>query len=480
MPLTIKGAADPGLISLPWGLPLERWPTETIAALPRGISRHVVRFVRLDDRVLAVKETNPRIAKYEFKLLRKLQRLEAPCVMPLAVVTGREDASGEPLEAALVTAHLQFSLPYRALFSQSLRAETVVRFVDALAVLLVRLHLLGFYWGDVSLSNALFRRDAAEFTAYLVDAETGELHDTLSDGQRSNDLDQARTNIVGELYDLEAQEHLHESVDPLEVADRLVTRYGELWDALTETGTFTSNIPLHIAERVTALNGMGFDVGELDMRETEDGSAIIIRPKVVDAGHHARRLMRLTGLDVQENQARRLLNDLDEYRAVAAPAGEEESYAAHQWLTTVFEATVRAVPRSFRAKLEPAQIFHEVLDHRWFLAEAAGRDVPMAVAVASYIKHILPDRPDEKAVLGHAPARTSAEKTAEMTAELPRLTEEYETREIPVFEGDNTGAWGQDYDDAPLTRAPVVRKTTKRAAPGRRAPSVPDSPSEPS
>jgi hypothetical protein len=440
-----------------------------------------VRFVRLDDRVLAVKETNPSIAKYEFKLLRKLQRLEAPCVVPLAVVTGREDASGASLEAALVTAHLQFSLPYRALFSQSLREETVVRFVDALAVLLVRLHLVGFYWGDVSLSNALFRRDAAEFTAYLVDAETGELHDTLTNGQRAHDLDLARTNIVGEMYDLEAQERLHEGVDPLALADRLLARYSELWDALTETETFTSNIPLHIAERVTALNNLGFDIGELDMRGAEDGKAIIIRPKVVDAGHHARRLMRLTGLDVQENQARRLLNDLDEYRAVVAPAGEDEGFAAHQWLTKVFEATVRAVPRAFRAKLEPAQIFHEVLDHRWFLAEAAGRDVPMAVAVASYIKHILPDRPDEKAVLGRTLAETSAERTAEMTAELPRLTEEMETRENPQFEGDNTGAWGQDYDDdPPLTRAPVVRKTTKRSAPKRVPPSAPDPPTGPS
>lgn len=448
MPLAIKGAADPGLISLPWSLPLQQWPEDTIAALPRGISRHVVRFVRLDDRVLAIKETNPRIAKYEFKLLRKLRRLNAPCVLPLAVVTGREDASGTPLEAALVTSHLQFSLPYRALFSQSLRAETVVRFVDALAVLLVRLHLVGFYWGDVSLSNALFRRDAAEFTAYLVDAETGELHEALTDGQRAYDLDLARTNIIGEMFDLDAQEHLHESVDPVTVADRLLTRYVELWDALTETEAFTSNIPLHIAERVRALNGLGFDIGELDMREAEDGKAIVIRPKVVDAGHHARRLMRLTGLDVQENQARRLLNDLDEYRAVAAPPGEEEGYAAHQWLTTVFEATVRAVPKEFRAKLEPAQIFHEVLDHRWFLAEAAGHDVPMAVATASYIRHILPERPDEKAVLGPAPTETSAKKTAEMTAELPLLAEEVATREIPHFEGDNTGAWGQGDDEA--------------------------------
>ncbi len=428
-----------------------------------------MRFVKLDDRVLAIKETNPQIAKHEFKLLRKLRALDAPCVLPLAVVTEREDMFGAPLEAALVTAHLQFSLPYRALFSQSLRAETVTRFVDALAVLLVRLHLVGFYWGDVSLSNALFRRDAAEFTAYLVDAETGELHDALTAGQRNYDLELAHTNIVGEMYDLEAQDRLHEGVDPMTVADRLVARYAELWDALTETETFTSNIPLRIAERVTMLNSLGFDIGELDMREAEDGHAIVIRPKVVDAGHHARRLMRLTGLDVQENQARRLLNDLDEYRAVVAPHGEEESYAAHQWLTTVFEPTVRAVPREFRAKLEPAQIFHEVLDHRWFLAEAAGRDVPMAVAVASYVKNILPERPDEKAVLGYSPGEFTAEQAAEMTAELPQLAEEVSTREIPEFEGDNTGGWGRDdYDDEPgepVPPAPVVRKTTKRAAP---------------
>ncbi len=462
MALMINGAADPTLMELPWDLPLTTWPEDTIAALPRGVSRHIVRFVRLGDKVLAVKETNPAIADREFRMLRDLQRLGAPCVLPLAVVTGREDAEGRPLEAALVTAHLQFSLPYRALFSHSLRAETVTRFIDALAVLLVRLHLLGFYWGDVSLSNALFRRDAAEFTAYLVDAETGEMHHALSPGQRSTDLDLARTNIMGEMFDLEAQERLHASVEPASVAERLETRYNELWEALTETETFTSNIPLHIADRVRELNDLGFDVGELDMREAEDGQAIVIRPKVVDAGHHARRLMRLTGLDVQENQARRLLNDLDEYRVVVAPAGEEEGYAAHQWLTTVFEPTVRAIPKQFRAKLEPAQIFHEVLDHRWYLAEAAGRDVPMPVAVASYLKNVLPKRPDERAVLGTS--------LAEMTAELPQLAEEIATREIPVFEGDNTGGWGMIEEPPSPT---IERKTTKRSAPKRSVPKPP-------
>ena len=419
MALSIKGSANGGLIGLPWEIPLEHWPTEHIAALPRGLSRHVVRFVKLDGRVVAIKETNPEIARREFKLLRQLIKAGAPCVTPLAVVTGRDGLDGKPLEAALVTEHLQFSLPYRALFRQSLRPDTIDRFLDALAVLLVRLHLLGFYWGDVSLSNALFRRDAEQFTAYLVDAETGDLHETLTDGQRDYDLELARTNIIGEMFDLEAQDNLDESVDPIAVADRLEERYRELWRTLTKSATLTSNIPLEIANRVTQLNEMGFDVGELEMRETDDGNALMIRPKIVDAGHHSRRLMRLTGLDVQENQARRLLNDLDEHRAYVNP-NDDVGYAAHQWLLQIFEPTVRAVPREYRKKLEPAQVFHEILDHRWFLAQEVGHDVPMAVAAASYVKNVLPNRPDEQAVLGVS--------LAEMTAELPALTAEVEAR----------------------------------------------------
>lgn len=454
MALSIKGSADPGLIGLPWEIPLEHWPTEHIAALPRGISRHVVRFVKLEGRVVAIKETNPSIAKREFKLLRRLQKAGAPCVTPLAVVTGREGVDGAHLEAALVTEHLQFSLPYRALFRQSLRGETIDRFLDALAVLLVRLHLLGFYWGDVSLSNALFRRDAAEFAAYLVDAETGDLHENLTDGQRDYDIELARTNIIGEMFDLEAQDSLDESVDPIAVADRLEERYRELWRTLTKSATLTSNIPLEIAGRVRQLNEMGFDLGELEMRETDDGNALMIRPKIVDAGHHSRRLMRLTGLDVQENQARRLLNDLDEYHAYAHPQ-EEIGYAAHQWLLQIFEPTVRAVPREFRKKLEPAQVFHEILDHRWFLAQEVGHDVPMAVAAASYVKNILPGHPDEQAILGTS--------LAEMTAELPALTAEVEARAATAEEEseDNLGGWG-GIEEPPAPQ--VVRRSTRLSA----------------
>ena len=218
-------AADPALLDLPWDVPLEDWPAEVLAALPRGISRHVVRFVRLSGRIIAVKEIGETVAYREYELLRALRRLGVPSVEPLGVITGRRDPDGERLEAALITRHLQFSLPYRALFSQHLQPGTSARLVDALTVLLVRLHLTGFYWGDVSLSNTLFRRDAETFAAYLVDAETGDLHDRLTPGQRGYDLEVARVNIIGELMDLEAGGLLEAEVDPVEIGNRLAERY---------------------------------------------------------------------------------------------------------------------------------------------------------------------------------------------------------------------------------------------------------------
>ena len=394
---------DPALLDLPWDIPLEDWPAEVLAALPRGLSRHVVRFVRMSGGVIAVKEIGESVAYREYELLRQLSRIDVPSVEPVGVITGRVDKNGERLEAVLITKHLQFSLPYRSLFSQTLRPDTATRLIDALAVLLVRLHLIGFYWGDVSLSNTLFRRDAETFAAYLVDAETGDLHAKLSPGQRTYDVDLARTNIIGELMDLAAGELLDEDIDTIAIGDALVERYNELWSALTDEESFGADERWRVAARIERLNHLGFDVGELEITTDIDGTSVQIQPKVVDAGHHSRRLLRLTGLDVQENQARRLLNDLDSYRAATDRQNDDEEFVAHDWLSGVFEPTVRAVPRDQRRKLEPAQLFHEVLDHRWFISEQQNRDVPMPEAVASYVENVLRHRPDEMAILGLPP-----------------------------------------------------------------------------
>jgi hypothetical protein len=393
-------APEQGLLELPWQVGLEDWPATRLAALPRGISRHVVRFARLAGGVVAVKEIDSTLAEREYALLRVLRRLGLPAVEPVGVVTGRATRDGEPLESALVTRHLQFSLPYRALFAQSLRADTATRLVDALAVLLVRLHLAGFFWGDVSLSNTLFRRDAGAFAAYLVDAETGELRNTLSRGQREYDVELAQLNIAGELMDLEAGGLLDEPIDPVVVSEVIARRYVTLWAELTEPELFEQGDTWRVDARIRRLNELGFDVGELTISTDVSGTTVRIQPKVVDAGHHSRRLLRLTGLDVEENQARRLLNDLDTFQASTGRQADDEEIVAHEWLQECYEPVVRAVPRDLRGKLEPAELYHEVLVHRWYLSEHRGHDVGLTEAVRSYIDQILVHKPDEQAVLG--------------------------------------------------------------------------------
>jgi hypothetical protein len=271
--------------------------------------------------------------------------------------------------------------------------------LDALAVLLVRLHLEGFYWGDVSLSNTLFRRDAGAFAAYLVDVETGTLHEKLTDGQRAYDLDLARTNIIGELFDLQAGEMFDEDADPIEVGDQLLARYQELWSALTERESFSAAERWRVSARIERLNQLGFDVGELALATDLDGTTVTIQPKVVDAGHHARRLMRLTGIDAQENQARRLLNDLDQYRAITDQQAEDEEFVAHEWLQRQYEPVVRSIPRHMRAKLEAPEFYHEVLEHKWFMSEQGNADVPLSKATEDFVANILPHHRDEKSLV---------------------------------------------------------------------------------
>ena len=177
--------------------------------------------------------TRERIAEKEYDLLRALERIDFPAVEAVGIVTDRVTDDGEPLETVLITRHLQFSLPYRALFSHVLRPETMNRLLDALAALIVRMHLTGFSWGDCSLSNTLFRRDAGAFAAYLVDAETSEKHAELTDGQRNWDVALAVERVSGELMDLQAGDLLPPDIDPIETGEEIQLRYEALWDELT-------------------------------------------------------------------------------------------------------------------------------------------------------------------------------------------------------------------------------------------------------
>ena len=98
---------------------MAQWPQERLVALPRGISRHVVRFITVDDDVYAAKEVVEHLAIHEYRLLHDLMRLDTPSVEPIGVITDRVASNGEPLEPIILTRHLRFSLPYSCLLYTS-------------------------------------------------------------------------------------------------------------------------------------------------------------------------------------------------------------------------------------------------------------------------------------------------------------------------------------------------------------------------
>ncbi len=397
----IARTGQPDFGDLPWHLPLEEWESERMVEVARGLHRHVVRFVNYDGALYALKELPERLARREYGLLRELADQSVSVVQAVGVVT--RHSREEELGAVLITRYLDFSLPYRALFAGRGTPELREHLLDALAGLLVRLHLAGFFWGDCSLSNTLFRRDAGALAAYLVDAETGERHAQLSDGQRQLDLDLAELHVAGELMDLAAADvDLPANLDPIETAAEIRRRYEALYSAVTHEEVFVLSESYRIEERLRLLNELGFDVEEIELVGEGDQRRLRLNPQVVEPGHHRRRLQMMTALDVQENQARRLLNDIAGYRLHlerVAGAPVPESVAAYRWLHEVFVPATEAVPARLRGKREPAEVFHEILDHRWYLSERAGRDVGTDLAVRDYIDHVLPAASDEQRVL---------------------------------------------------------------------------------
>jgi hypothetical protein len=385
-----------GLLSLPWTQPLAEWDPDLLLEVPqRGISRHVVRFVASGGQVFALKEINERLARHEYRLLAEFEEEGLPTVSVLGICVDRPDDQ----EAILVTRYLEYSMSYRWLFSRPRGAHSADQLLDTMVELLVRLHLAGVFWGDCSLSNTLFRLDAGALTAYLVDAETVDRHRVLSPGQRAYDVDLARERVGAELLDLQFGGLLPEGIDPIEVAESLVPRYEALWNEVTHEEVFSRDEQnWRVTERLQRLNDLGFDVGEVELVTDGDGVKLRVETRVSEPGQHRRELFRLTGLEVQERQARRLLNDIRAFRAhleqkTGGPV--PESFAAHRWLAEVYQLVVDAIPADLAGRLAPAEVFHEVLEHRWFLSERAKRDVGTAEAAESYFRTVLPQTPRE-------------------------------------------------------------------------------------
>ncbi|MFX1252554.1 MAG: DUF4032 domain-containing protein [Promethearchaeota archaeon] len=382
----------PDFLDLPWDYPLVNWPElcNRLIEVERGTSRHEVVFVSYEAKIYAIKELPPIIGEEEYRILRKLEKLDLPAVKPVGYIQ-----QVKPKERSIIiTEYLDSSLPYRSLFMKSGLERYQDRLLGALAILLVRLHLNGFFWGDCSLSNILFRRDAGELQAYLVDAETSKSYSSLSDGQRNHDILIMEENVAGDLYDLSAIVTLPKSLDIYEIGAVIRQRYEQLWNEVTHDEYFDKSETYRIHERIKRLNDMGFTVDEVELKPTGKGNQIKMRTIVTDRNYHRHQLHQLTGIVAEETQAHQMMNEIHQLRLELSEKEQRSiplSSAGFYWTYEVYFHTIKELGLMHNSKDAP-DIYCDLLEHKWHLSKKAGHDVGLKVATDDYKEKILPKR----------------------------------------------------------------------------------------
>lgn len=401
-------APTPGLLALPWDLPLSSWmvPDVPLRDIAVGPSRHLVKFVECDEALWAVKELPPRIAVREYDVLRRLEDMALPAVRPAGVVLQPDIDT-----AILVTRYLEGSWQYRRLFLRLPPDQPThrARLFDAMASLLVELHRHGVFWGDCSLANTLFSRDGQVLQAWLVDAETSEVHPQLSAGQRELDIDILVENVAAGMIDLAARldrpPELHATL--IAEAHGIRRRYDRLWEALHNEPVFGFGDRYRVESTIRKLNDLGFAVDEVSLQPLgSHADQLRLRVAVGDRTYHAQHLRRLTGLDVGEGQARILLGDLHAYQAqLCREAGEDvdEPTAARLWYIEVATPTMLRAHAAVGHTGSEIQAFCDLLEVRWLLSEQAGRDVGTENALVALRRNVVPTDSAAKLVVVETP-----------------------------------------------------------------------------
>lgn len=375
----------PDFLDLPWERSLDDWSDPRIVSLPKGISRHTVKFVWYEQGIYAIKELSERAAAQDYGVLRELEETDVPSVTAVGLVTQRTADQYAQRSAALITKYEDFSFSYRELLEGPGFGDLRDKMLDAFAGLLVQLHLIGCFWGDCSLSNVLYRWDASSIQAIMVDGETATIHPQLTEGQREEDLGIMEINVAGGMADIAAAHGEDLDAADLSLGEDISTRYRLLWRELTQAEAIPANERYKIKDRVDRLNALGFDVDELDVVPTDEGNRLQLRVKIGGRNFHRERLRQLTGVEALENQARQILTDLYHYQAESGvTTAALKSLSAVQWRLSRLEPWLSRL-RETTGINDPIQAYCDLLYHRYMISVDATKDVGNEAAFTSWM-----------------------------------------------------------------------------------------------
>lgn len=374
----------PDFLDLPWELPVGEWAHHRLVEMPTGIHRHPVVFVAYPQGVFAIKELPRRLGESEYLVLDRLQDRTRRSARPAALVSRPWLDPQAEQSSAVITHYVPHAFPFRTLVSGDGFGPRRGQLLDAIAGLLVELHLAGCYWGDCSLSNLLYRFDAGTIEAVMIDAETSALHPSLSDGQRRQDLEILKENLAGEMADLAVAAGGDLELADFRLGDDVISRYQGLWDELNEELVIGRDESYRIRERLENLNDLGFCVDDVVIEPVDGGNLVRLRTSVAGRSFYSDRLRDLTGLAASENQSRAILSDLHYFLSRADAVTEtERRVGAVNWLTNSFEPMVLLISQDWPGE-DPVQGYTDLLHHRLSMAKERGSDIPNEEAFRSW------------------------------------------------------------------------------------------------
>ena len=381
---------NPDFLDLQWELAVDEWTSHRLVTMPTGVHRHPVVFTAYDEGIYAIKEMSVRLATNEYRVLRRLTEFTQRAAEPV----GRAERDWlDPHDegaGVVITRYVEHSFPYRRLVSGAGFGVRRTQMLDALAGLLVELHMAGCYWGDCSLSNVLYRFDAGQIEAIMIDAETSEIHPELSDGQRREDIEIMMENVAGEMADIAA-----ETEEDLEAADialgaDIARRYDALWDELNEELVITRDDNYRIRQRIARINELGFAVDDIEITPADGGNKVRMMTHVAGRTYNSDHLRERTGIDASENQAELILGDLNYFLAKHGDVtATRKSVGTYKWLSSQFEPMIARIGDEWFGE-DTVQGYCDYLNFRMAMATERQADVDSFEAFEAWVESEFP------------------------------------------------------------------------------------------
>jgi hypothetical protein len=356
------------LQKLPWTVPISEWQYHgvNILTIKRGISRHVVIFVKAGRFSFGIKEISEEISKKEIDHYEQLLLRGIHTLVPAGFVVREEDPIpvatpiGVQYEqnfiAHTVTVLVDKVLPDSFLYSRNFRKENRQKIWDAIVRLFVQLHSNGVYWGDASLANTLIKFEKREvpfvgkqtiLIAYLSDAETVEIRPRLSRSMRDADLN----------FFFESMEWLNEDLRT---------------SGIIRTDVGTEEDRTYIRERYDLL----FSV-EMKKKKFEQQTSFSID--------------KFLGSIFNPDYVDQFLKHIEEHKWYLGERNQREitlADATKDWYETIFVPICELfrnehIPGLFKGKTA-AELYIEIMNNKYYLSEQAGKDVGMVAAMRDY------------------------------------------------------------------------------------------------